>query len=351
MDAQTGNMEDEFNAMAPSTVEVVMGEVKKRLGSALSIACAVDGSQMSDRAMAVGLSLFNNRRGDKFTVIHISDATKTYLSKHLLPPHLKNYYIDMAHGARVTAEWLCREKEEGRSTCECLTRLADKRGVELLIMGSWGRKGEKLDVLGTVSDFSLRQSHCSICIVRSTGSSIGGMAGGSGGGAGVPAGIVSARPAKYLFATDGSHAAHLAFCFLVTYLYRPTDSIYVVMVTSSDGTEEAKTVDMYKDYMSKHKINGAGYVKCIDRMTMTVPEGIVEAVTQYGCDVLVVGISGYGRKKLGSVSTDISNRASCTTIIVKDSREIVRNRYTAAGSLSLATEMQVTPKTPQEDVI
>ncbi len=70
-------------------------------------------------------------------------------------------------------------------------------------------------MLGTVSDFTIRQAHCSICIVRSTGSSIGGMAGGGAGAAG-PAGAVSARPAKYLFATDGSHAAHLAFCFLVT---------------------------------------------------------------------------------------------------------------------------------------
>ncbi|GLI69710.1 hypothetical protein VaNZ11_014217 [Volvox africanus] len=321
-------------------LELVMGEVKRRLGPSLSIACAVDGSQMSDRAMAVGLSLFNNRRGDKFTVIHISDSAKNYLSKHLHPSHLKNYYVDMAHGARVTAEWLCREKEEGCSTCECLTRLADKRSVELLVMGSWGRKGEKLDVLGTVSDFSLRQSHCSICIVRSTGSSIGGMAGG-GGGAGTPAGAVSARPAKYLFATDGSHAAHLAFCFLVNYLYRPSDAIHVVMVTTTDGTEEAKTVEQYRDYMVKHKINGGAYVKCIDLLSVTVPEGIVDSVPQYGCDVLVVGISGYGRKKLGSVSSDISNRASCTTIIIKDSREIISNRYLSAGSVTLTNEMQV----------
>ncbi|GLC75209.1 hypothetical protein PLESTF_001607100 [Pleodorina starrii] len=247
----------------------------------------------------------------------------------------------MAHGARVTADWLCREKEEGRSTCECLTRLADKRSVELLVLGSWGRKGEKLDVLGTVSDFSLRQSHCSICIVRSTGSSIGGLAGGSGGGAGGPAGSISARPAKYLFATDGSHAAHLAFCYLVTYLYRPSDSIHVVMVTTTDGTEEARTVEQYRDFMTKNKLHGLAAVKCIDRLSTTVPEGIVEAVSQYGCDVLVVGISGYGRKKLGSVSTDISHRASCTTIIIKDSQEIIANRYLSAGSLTLTNEVQV----------
>eukprot|EP00198_Chlamydomonas_reinhardtii_P005364 XP_001694700.1 glutathione reductase [Chlamydomonas reinhardtii] len=33
----------------------------------------------------------------------------------------------------VKAEWLCREKEEGRSTCESLTRLAEKHRTDLLV--------------------------------------------------------------------------------------------------------------------------------------------------------------------------------------------------------------------------
>ncbi|GFR40469.1 hypothetical protein Agub_g1029 [Astrephomene gubernaculifera] len=326
------------NPMGISAVEAVDLEVKKRQGPSLSIGCAVDGSQMSDRAMAAALCLFNNRRGDKFTVLHISDSTKTYLSKHLQPAHLKNYYVDMAHGARVKSEWLCREKEEGRSTCECLTRLADKLGADLLVLGSWGRKGEKLDMLGTVSDFSLRQSHCSICIVRSTGASIGAITGGGGGGTGVVQ-----RPAKYLFATDCSHAAHLAFCFLVNYMYRPSDTVHVVMVTANDGVEERKSLEQYRDYIRKRKLNGETHVKCIDRLVSTVPEGIVDAVAEYGCDVLVVGISGYGRKKLGSVSHDLSTRASCTTIIIKDSRDVVNNRYNSMGMMTLAGEVATSP--------
>jgi nucleotide-binding universal stress UspA family protein len=41
--------------------------------------------------------------------------------------------------------------------------------ADLLVVGSFGRKGEKLDFLGSVSDFTLRSSAASICIVRSTG--------------------------------------------------------------------------------------------------------------------------------------------------------------------------------------
>jgi hypothetical protein len=51
---------------------------------------------------------------------------------------------------------------------------------------------------GTVSDYSLRESHCSVCVVRST-SPPASPEGGS----------------DYLFATDGSQAAALAFCSLV----------------------------------------------------------------------------------------------------------------------------------------
>lgn len=50
---------------------------------------------------------------------------------------------DMA-GIRVNTEWVCREKEEGKSTCQTLTSLASKHQVPLLVLGSFGRKGEKL---------------------------------------------------------------------------------------------------------------------------------------------------------------------------------------------------------------
>jgi hypothetical protein len=49
-----------------------------------------------------------------------------------------------------------------------------------------------------VSDYSLRESHCSVCIVRSSSP---------------PAGPAGEQ--DYLFATDGSKAAALAFCTLV----------------------------------------------------------------------------------------------------------------------------------------
>lgn len=51
------------------------------------------------------------------------------------------------------------------------------------------------DILGSVSDYTLRMSRASLCIVRSTGAKMG-------------------KQSKILFAADGSHASNLAFSFL-----------------------------------------------------------------------------------------------------------------------------------------
>lgn len=44
---------------------------------------------------------------------------------------------------QVSAEWACAEKAPGQSTCEALTALAEAKAVGLLVVGSWGRKGDK----------------------------------------------------------------------------------------------------------------------------------------------------------------------------------------------------------------
>lgn len=51
---------------------------------------------------------------------------------------------DIADAARIPVEWVCRDKAEGESTCVALTKLANKQKVDLLVLGSFGRKGEKL---------------------------------------------------------------------------------------------------------------------------------------------------------------------------------------------------------------
>ena len=147
-------------------------ELKTRHPAAASIGVALDGSDVSEKSIALAsrFCLGTNKPGaggKPLTLIHVSDASKTYLPPHLQPSHLRRHAEDLAIPYHVTCEWLCREKLEGQSTVKSLTTLCERQHIDVLVVGSYGRKGEKLEMLGTVSDGALRACHASICIVRS----------------------------------------------------------------------------------------------------------------------------------------------------------------------------------------
>jgi hypothetical protein len=45
---------------------------------------------------------------------------------------------------QLSAEWACRDKSQRLTTCEALMQLAEENKVDMLVLGSWGRKGEKM---------------------------------------------------------------------------------------------------------------------------------------------------------------------------------------------------------------
>ena len=49
---------------------------------------------------------------------------------------------------QVDCVWYNKEKGPGQSTCEALTELSEQLHIDVLVVGSFGRKGEKLDMLG-----------------------------------------------------------------------------------------------------------------------------------------------------------------------------------------------------------
>ncbi len=60
-------------------------------------------------------------------------------------------------------------------------------------------------------------------------------------------------------------------------LMRPTDSVVVAMVCTTDGTEEEKVVELYRAYMARRKVGGAG--ACVLATTL-LGEVLVEELCQ-----------------------------------------------------------------------
>lgn len=84
-------------------------------------------------------------------------------------------------------------------------------------------------MLGTVSDYTLREGDSSIAIIRST---------------------AQQKPAGshlYMFATDGSRAAAVAFCMLCHQLVRPGDKLLLVSC-SYDHSTAGGDAETFKEY-------------------------------------------------------------------------------------------------------
>jgi hypothetical protein len=126
----------------------------------------------------------------------------------------------------VRAEFSLVKREEGETTCEALARQATHLSIDLLFVGSFGRKRDTLDavhvgVLGTVADQSLRTSAADICMVKSTSYAV-------------------EQTSTFLVPVDLSARSGYAFMTTVRHLARPNDTIHVVTYQSRHRAEPSE---------------------------------------------------------------------------------------------------------------
>jgi hypothetical protein len=60
----------------------------------LSIGVAIDGSQLSEKALKAACAFLNPARKDELTILHVAPANAT--ARHLQPAHLKHTYTSLA---------------------------------------------------------------------------------------------------------------------------------------------------------------------------------------------------------------------------------------------------------------
>ncbi|DBA85324.1 hypothetical protein WJX79_008291 [Trebouxia sp. C0005] len=283
---------------------------KEQSKKKLRVGVAIDGSGVSEKALLLGGRLLHPDRRDRIYILHVSDPNKPWLPDTLTPDHLEHEYQLKCHDQQLDAVWYKKEKSKGQSTCEALIELTEELQVDILVVGSFGRKGERIDMLGTVSDFSLRAGNSDVCIVKSSSYAL-------------------QNSVTWLFSTDDSHCAKAAFAALLYQILKPGDKLHVVWVTTEGGDFDNADLQSYKDAMKAAKVEGTCFLSGT-KAGEPIADGILAVANKMDVDILVMGIAGYGAAKLGSVSAECCLKARCTTLVIKDPYEVKEKRAIAS---------------------
>jgi hypothetical protein len=67
----------------------------------VQLGVVVDGSQQTDKALALAAALWAPKRGDQFSMLHVSDSSKKDTPRHLQPQNLKSSAEHKAYDLKV----------------------------------------------------------------------------------------------------------------------------------------------------------------------------------------------------------------------------------------------------------
>ena len=151
-----------------------------------------------------------------------------------------------------------------------------------------------------MSDGSLRRTEMSVAVVKSTSYEI-------------------EEKKTIMLATDNSPSAQVAFALILNKLVKPGDKVIVAYASSVVGYST-----LLEDYEEELKERGVEHETAF--LTATTSERIADVLMDFAkqksADVLVLGTNGYTGVKLGSVSDACVKQSRCTTIVVKDPRDM-----------------------------
>ena len=132
-----------------------------------------DGSDSSIHAAEYGISIAKMHEAqiivvnvmDTFVIDRFSKVTERKVVEQELNDdgrrHI-NYVLGLAEKSNVKATWLI---EKGRPF-EHIVRLANSLDVDLIVMGTYGRRGVEKMAIGSVSERVIEYSKCPVIVVK-----------------------------------------------------------------------------------------------------------------------------------------------------------------------------------------
>ncbi|MET3231221.1 UNVERIFIED_ORG: nucleotide-binding universal stress UspA family protein [Burkholderia sp. 1263] len=146
-----------------------------------NIVVAIDGSAAAKRALAEAVQLAKLSRG-KLTAVYVLDQSAAFTYAGACDPHLltdaaRQVGTSLLHDAlaqmrefNVTGDMEIVETQGiGEDIAGALLRCAQRRGADLVVMGTHGRRGLRRMVIGSVAERFVRFATCPVLLIREAG--------------------------------------------------------------------------------------------------------------------------------------------------------------------------------------
>lgn len=145
-----------------------------------NILVAVDGSEASKRALDEAIRMTKLARA-RLTAVYVIDQSGAFTYAGACDPHL---LTDAARqvGRSLLNDALMKMQALGVSgdseiletqgiaedIASCIARCVERRGADLVVMGTHGRRGMRRMVLGSVAERFVSHSSCPVLLIRET---------------------------------------------------------------------------------------------------------------------------------------------------------------------------------------
>jgi len=283
------------------------------------ILCPVDFSEYSAKAYAYAYSLARHY-DSKLLVQHVAEPWlelhQSYLSAQFIQDAYDRQLAVIQEQMQLLIEAQPRQKVQIEtviqfgSTADSILALAASRGVDLIAMGTHGRRGMDRFVLGSILERVLRKAGCAVLAVHEPARSFLTPAS--------SAGPVQFR--RILCCTDLSESSPraLEFALLVALEYHAELTLLYVMETPGDAAQEHRTMKLLEDAIPDE---ARAWARAIPLVLIGEPyRKIIEHAIEAETDLIVMGVRGRNIVDLalfGSTTHRVIQLGPCPVLTVR----------------------------------
>ena len=290
-----------------------MLEIKKVL-------CPVDFSEFSAAAYDYAHSFARHYQAKLF-IQHVAEPFISVSHQFVSQPLIDQVYAQQA----ADAEEKIRELSERRSldqvkyevvverggVADCILELADAEKMDLIVMGTHGKRGLDRLVMGSVTERVLRKAHCPVLAVKRRAEEMAG------------AGADPLRLRKILYCTDFNEDSPraLEYALLLGCQYQSEISLLHVVERSSETKLEAERQEALQQLKAAipENVQTCGTVRTAVRAGKAY-EQILQEAAETGSDLIVMGVRGRSAVNValfGSTTYRVMQLGSCPVLVVR----------------------------------